>query len=117
MPIIRIGDYSNSAHGVEFHLLNTTVEFAPEISGPIMLFVNDAIGPLPWWDYFYTNNHGGSGQVEIAKVTNAVAGASASAARRWVRRRGCAASARQPSHLSHERKLAVRQGFEPWVGL
>ena len=51
------------------------------ISGPMMLFVNDAIGLLPWWDYFYANNRGGPGQVEIAKVTNAAAGTSASGAR------------------------------------
>jgi hypothetical protein len=31
---------------------------------------------LPWWDYFYTNNDGGIGQVEITKVDDETAGAS-----------------------------------------
>ena len=83
VPIIRIGEYYSNrqmSYGVEYHLLNKTepVEFTPDISGRMMLFVNDAIGPLPWWDYFYKNNDGGIGQVEIAKVENRPPGASAS---------------------------------------
>jgi hypothetical protein len=72
VPIIRIGDYSRlqDSNGVEYHLVNTTepIEFTPQISGQMMLFVNDAIAPLPWWDYFYENNDGGIGQVEITRV-------------------------------------------------
>jgi uncharacterized protein (DUF2235 family) len=71
VPIIRIGDYGNlrESHGVEYHLLNTKepVDFTPRISGPMVLFVNDAIGPLPWWRFFYDNNDGGIGQVTIEK--------------------------------------------------
>jgi hypothetical protein len=79
VPIIRIGDYSRvfESNGVEYYLVNTKepVEFTPQISGPMVLFVNDAIAPLPWWDYFYTNNDGGIGQVEITRVEDETAGA------------------------------------------
>ena len=85
VPILRIGDYSqlHVSNGVEYHLLNSKdpIEFTPEISGPMMLFVNDAIAPLPWWDYFYKNNDGRFGQVGIAKVANTAARASASGTR------------------------------------
>jgi hypothetical protein len=78
VPIIRIGDYSRlqDSNGVEYHLVNRTepVEFTPQISGPMMLFVNDAIAPLPWWDYFYENNDGGIGQVEITRVDKTAGG-------------------------------------------
>lgn len=82
VPIIRVGEYlpnvtlnrqnpnSQTAFGVEYHLLNKKepVEFTPEISGRMVLFVNDAIAPLPWWNYFYENNDGSFGQVGISKV-------------------------------------------------
>ena len=83
VPIIRIGEYYSSqqtSYGVEYHLLNTVepVEFTPDISGPMVLFVNDAIGPLSQWEYFYKNNDGGIGQVEITRVEDTTPGASAS---------------------------------------
>jgi uncharacterized protein (DUF2235 family) len=55
VPMVRIGSM-----GAEYHRLNQdTIEFSTRRSGQLFLFVNDALGPWPFWTSFYDNNCGG----------------------------------------------------------
>lgn len=63
-PIARIGD-----KGAEYHPLGVDVTFTTSREGKLFLFVNDALGPGPfWWGIFYPNNNGDAATVVIEKV-------------------------------------------------
>lgn len=54
VPIARIGSRSP-----EYHSLTTEkTSITPRRDGHLYIFVNDAVGLVPWYDYFYKNNHG-----------------------------------------------------------
>jgi len=64
VPVLRIGEYT-----AEYHALTVKpLEFTPRTTGPLFVFVNDAIGPMPWWTYFYDNNDESIGQVTITRL-------------------------------------------------
>ena len=64
VPVVRIG-----SHTAEYHLLDKqSTEVTPRRTGPLFLFVNDAIGPPPFLRYFYENNLGEPAIVTVRKV-------------------------------------------------
>jgi hypothetical protein len=68
VPIARIG--SNSA---EYHALGEGfAEFTPRHEGQLFLFVNDAIGPGPWFRRLYRNNDGNA-RIEVSRIERAAA--------------------------------------------
>jgi uncharacterized protein (DUF2235 family) len=56
----------------ERHVLDTSSStFVAGRSGPLRLFVNDAVFPLPGWDSLYRNNAGGPARVRISRQGDA----------------------------------------------
>ena len=63
VPIARVG-----ANSAEYHALGEGfAEFTPRHEGQLFLFVNDAIGPGPWFRSLYGNNHGVA-RVEVSRI-------------------------------------------------
>ena len=64
VPMVRVG-----ATSAEYHPLGeTAVEFSPRVAGQLFLFVNDAVGPAPWFKAFYANNQG-TALIEVLRVS------------------------------------------------
>lgn len=64
VPMVRVG-----ATSAEYHPLDAgAVEFSPRVGGQLFLFVNDAVGPAPWFKVFYDNNHG-TATVALTRVS------------------------------------------------
>ncbi len=64
VPLVRIG-----ATSAEYHPLDEpAVEFSPRVEGQLFLFVNDAVGPAPWFKAFYANNQG-TAVIEVLRVS------------------------------------------------
>ena len=64
VPVLRIGEYTAEYQA----LTDKPLEFTPGTTGPLFVFVNDAIGPMGWWTHFYENNDGSIGQVTITRL-------------------------------------------------
>jgi hypothetical protein len=44
----------------EQHLVGASTDFRAGRDGPLALYVNDAVTPIPSWDALYKNNTGGA---------------------------------------------------------
>ena len=54
----------------EYHALDrATVEFTARQGGPLFFFVNDAVGPWPWWSFFTRNNRGAPARITVTRLT------------------------------------------------
>ena len=66
VPMARIGDTT-----AEYHPINqASVEFTSRQGGQLFLFVNDAVGPSPFWHTFYDNNTGGPPRIEVRRLAD-----------------------------------------------
>jgi len=65
VPMARIGNMTAEHHPIDA----TEVEFTSRKSGQLFLFVNDALGPWPFWDLFYANNRASRPpRIEIRRI-------------------------------------------------
>jgi len=61
-PVVEVGTFTPS------RLLVDDGEVMPDRDGVVRMFVNDAILPLPRFDAFYRNNHGGPARVRVREA-------------------------------------------------
>jgi hypothetical protein len=54
----------------EQHLVGASTDFRAGRDGPLALYVNDAVTPIPSWDALYKNNTGGAAQVKITRLAS-----------------------------------------------
>jgi uncharacterized protein (DUF2235 family) len=64
-PIAAIGE-----HVPEQHPIGESAIFTAGRSGPLSLYVNDAVVPWPDWDAYYKNNYGAPADVWITKLAS-----------------------------------------------
>lgn len=66
VPMARVGDTTAEYHPID----EATVEFTSRQGGQLFLFVNDAVGPWPFWHTFYANNAGRSPRLEVRRIAD-----------------------------------------------
>lgn len=64
-PVVEVGTLTPS------RLVVADATVVPDRDGIVTMFVNDAILPMPGFDAFYRNNHGGAARVRITAATAA----------------------------------------------